>query len=128
MAGAHDSKACSLVCMDGDRKTSWLFLNLPRALLSVYRGIRYIHLILDNDGIRKSAVVRAFLRTIGAKIRLHFLPPYCPQENRIERLWKDVHDSVTRNHRGRSLRELLGRVHRYLRSRFRATWSASCHV
>ena len=29
---------------------------------------------------------------------LHFLPPYCPDHNRIERLWKDLHDNVTRNH------------------------------
>jgi transposase len=30
---------------------------------------------------------------------LHFLPPYCPDDNRIERLWKDLHDNVTRNHK-----------------------------
>jgi len=128
VAGAYDPRTGRLVCVDGDRKASWLFLSLLRALLSVYRGMRCIHLILDNYGIHKSAVVQAFLRTIGGKIRLHFLPPYCPQENRIERLWKDVHDNVTRNHRCRSLRELLDRVQRYLQSRFRVTWSASGHV
>ena len=28
-----------------------------------------------------------WLSVHGAKLRLHFLPPYCQKENRIERLW-----------------------------------------
>jgi transposase len=45
---------------------------------------------------------------------LHFLPPYCPDYNRIERIWKDLHDNVTRNHTCRSMRELLREVIAYL--------------
>ncbi|MGH7731054.1 MAG: transposase [Candidatus Eiseniibacteriota bacterium] len=51
-------------------------------------------------------------------MRLHFLPPYCPSENRIERLWLDLHADVTRNHRCRTIDELLGAVHGYLARRF----------
>ena len=43
----------------------------------------------------------------GERVQLHFLPPYCPDHNRIERLWKDLHDNVTRNHRCRTMDELL---------------------
>ena len=128
VAGAHDPRTGRVICVDGDRKVSWLFLNLLRALLEVYRWARCIHLILDNYGIHKSQVVAAFLRSVGTKIRMHFLPPYCPQENRIERLWKDVHDNVTRNHRCRTLHLLLEEVRNYLRSRFRVAWGASCHA
>ena|GEM_PF-6075022 len=28
-------------------------------------------------------------------MQLHFLPPYCPDYNRIERLWKDLHDTMS---------------------------------
>jgi transposase len=122
IAGAYDPRTGRIVCVDGDRKAVWLFLNLLRALLNVYRAARRIHLILDNYAIHKSQVVTAFLRTIGQKIELHFLPPYCPEENRIERLWKDVHDSVTRNHRCRDLQELLDRVCTYLASRLHVHW------
>lgn len=128
VAGAYDPSTGRVICVDGDRKVSWLFLNLLRALLEVYRWARCIHLILDNYGIHKSQVVAAFLQSVGAKIRLHFLPPYCPQENRIERLWKDVHDNVTRNHRCRTLQALLEEVRYYLRSRFQLVWGASRHV
>jgi transposase len=128
VAGAYDPRTGRVVCVDGDRKAVWLFLNLLRALLVVYRSAQRIHLILDNYIIHKSAAVAAFLRASGQKIRLHFLPPYCPEENRIERLWKDVHDSVTRNHRCRSLEDLLDQVWSYLSSRLHVFWGASRHV
>lgn len=128
IAGAYDPRTRRIVCVDGDRKAVWLFLNLLRALLTVYRSARRIHLILDNYVIHRSRLVAVFLRTVGKKIQLHFLPPYCPQENRIERLWKDVHDNVTRNHRCRSLQDLLGRVESYLVSRLQVRWGASCHA
>jgi transposase len=53
------------------------------------------------------------------KVRLHFLPPYCPDHNRIERIWKDLHDNVTRNHGCKDMEELMSEVHQYLRHRRR---------
>jgi len=128
LAGAYDPRTGRLTCVDGDRKAVWLFLNLLRALLRVYRSARRIHLILDNYVIHKSELVAAFLRTVGQKIQLHFLPPYCPEENRIERLWRDVHDSITRNHRCRMLQHLLDQVREYLESRLTVRWGSSYHV
>ena len=51
----------------------------------------------------------------GGRIVLHFLPPYSPNHNRIERLWRELHANVTRNHRCRTLSELLRNVERFLR-------------
>ena|SRR3989442_9858460 len=118
LAGAYDPVRQRLVYVVGDRKASWLFLNLLRALLDTYRAMRTIHLILDNFIIHKSRVARAWLRAHGAKLRLHFLPPYCPDENRIERLWLDLHANVTRNHLCRTMAELICAVHHYLAQRF----------
>ena len=83
-----------------------------------YRGARTIHVILDNFIIHKSRMTRAWLAQFGAKIQLHFLPPYCPEENRIERIWLDLHANVTRNHLCRTMAELLKAVHQYLATRF----------
>ena len=68
--------------------------------------------------IHKTARVEALLQQMGAKIRLHVLPPYCPDHNRIERLWQDLHANVTRNHRHRSMRDLLAALMRWLKVRF----------
>jgi len=118
LAGAYDPIHQRLVYVEGDRKASWLFLHLLRALLDASPGVRVIHLILDNFIIHKSRVTRAWLQEHGVRLRLHFLPPYCPNENRIERLWQDLHANVTRNHQCPTMRNLMGAVHRYLGERF----------
>ena len=51
-------------------------------------------------------------------LRLHFLSPYCPNENKIERIWLGLHANVTRNHHQRTIEALLARVHSYLTHRF----------
>ena len=98
-----------------------LFLNLLRALWCTYRWAKVIHVILDNHVIHETARVEQLLQQMGAKIRLHLLPPYCPDDNRIEQLWQDLHANVTRNHRYRNMRDLLAAVMRWLRARFAAT-------
>ena len=110
--------ACELDVLKRTRTTHVLFLNLLWALLAACRGVRVIHLILDNFIIHKSRVVRAWLREHRLQLRLHFLPPYCPNANRIERLWLDLHANVTRNHLCRTMTELMKAVHRYLAQRF----------
>jgi len=53
----------------------------------------------------------------GFRIVLHFLPPYCPDENKIERLWRDLHSEVTRNHTCRTMNELMDNVRAFLQER-----------
>ncbi|APR79019.1 Mobile element protein [Minicystis rosea] len=45
---------------------------------------------------------------------LHFLPPYCPDANRIERVWQDFHANVTRNHRCKAMTQLLDNAREYV--------------
>jgi transposase len=121
LAGARDPKARRLVYVEGARKTSLLFLELLHKLVTkTYPGARRIHIILDNYGIHDSAQVRLAMKSdAAARLELHFLPPYCPDPNRIERIWKDLHDNVTRNHRCASMEELMAEVRRYLGARNR---------
>ncbi len=117
IAGAYDPVRERMIYVTGDAKASWLFLNLLRALQQAYRWARRIHVILDNYVIHKSVLVQAALRRMP-KIRLQFLPPYCPNDNKIERVWLDLHANVTRNHRCRTLQDLMTEVHHYLADRF----------
>lgn len=54
-----------------------------------------IYLICDNAGYHKSKKVKEYLET--SKIELMYLPPYSPNLNPIERLWKLMHAIVTNN-------------------------------
>jgi transposase len=47
------------------------------------------------------------------------LPPYCPDNNRIERTWEDLHANVTRNHKCRDMSQLMRNVRAWLRRRNR---------
>ena len=54
-----------------------------------------IHLIWDNAGYHKSKKVNALGKRLN--ITIHYLPPYSPNLNPIERLWKIMHEEVTYN-------------------------------
>jgi transposase len=122
LAGAWNPKTRRLIYVEGERKNSLLFLMLLHKLATkIYPKAEVIHLILDNYGIHDSLQVRLAMKSEAAqKLRLHFLPPYCPDHNRIERLWKDLHDNVTRNHRCATMDELMAEVRSYLASRNRS--------
>ncbi|MCG3203026.1 MAG: hypothetical protein NFCOHLIN_02929 [Gammaproteobacteria bacterium] len=49
------------------------------------------------------------------RVQLLFQPAYRPWANRIERLWKQLHDTVTRNHCYQSLDMLMAAVRRFMR-------------
>jgi transposase len=81
----------------------------------VYRRYRRIHLVLDNYIIHKSKMTLSVVSQMGGKIVQHFLPPYSPEHNPIERLWGELHANVTRNHRRKSMRVLMMDVENFLR-------------
>jgi transposase len=119
LAGAWDARTGQLHWVEALRKTSTLFLTLLDYLLQAYPQAPVIHVILDNYRIHDSKVVQAALRWWGGRIRLHFLPPYCPNDNKIERVWQDLHANVTRNHTCRNITALMREVRYYLRRRNR---------
>lgn len=120
IAGAMDAATDRLIWAQGDRKHSGLFIELLKKLLKEYSGKKLIHVILDNFKIHSSKQVQTWLAEQGEKIRLHFLPPYCPDDNRIERCaWRELHANVTRNHRCEGIDELVGEVEYHLKQRNR---------
>jgi transposase len=46
-------------------------------------------LLLDDSGAHTSQRL-----TLPENVRLLFLPPYCPELNPIERVWRDLKDDV----------------------------------
>ncbi len=60
-----------------------------------YPEKRQIHVFCDNAPYYRNATVKEYLQ--GSKIKLHFLPPYSPNLNPIERLWKWMKERVIYN-------------------------------
>jgi transposase len=128
LAGALDVRTGVVIWVEGERKTSYLFLDLLDKLRRHYAGTPCLHLILDNYRIHSSTIMTAALGGyLAGKIKLHFLPPYCPDHNRIERVWQDLHANVTRNHQRATMKELMDDVRYYLlkRNRRKLAWLAA---
>jgi transposase len=119
LAGALEVRTSLLHWVEGERKTSDLFLSLLDKLLVIYAQAKVIHIILDNYRIHSSQIVGVALAGFASRIRLHFLPPYCPDHNKIERIWQDLHAAVTRNHQRRSMTTLMQDVRYHLHKRNR---------
>lgn len=124
LAGAMDARTDRLAWVRGERKNSRLFIDLLKKLLVEYANKKMIHVILDNYIIHSSKQTKLWLAEFGGKFRLHFLPPYCPDDNRIERkLWREVHANVTVNHRCQTIEQLMKEVTYYLIGRNRLAQS-----
>jgi len=57
--------------------------------------------------LRPHLAVREYLAEWAGRVVIHYLPAYAPDTNPIERVWWRLHEAVTRNHRCRSMDELL---------------------
>ena len=60
-----------------------------------YSTQKTIHLVLDGAGYHRSNVVIDKAKELG--ITLHYLPPYSPNLNPIERLWKVMNEHARNN-------------------------------
>ena len=64
-------------------------------LKSAYSSACTLHIILDQAGYHRSEETQRMAREKG--IELHFLPPYSPHLNPIERLWKIMNEECRNN-------------------------------
>lgn len=114
--GALNARTGTIVQGIAEHKNARVFTQFLDFLARTYRRARRIHLVLDNYIIHKARAVIRCLEDLGGRIVLHFLPPYSPDDNPIERLWKQMHDQVTRNHRHRTIDTLVEDVRLFLQN------------
>jgi transposase len=116
VAGGLNAKTGRLLWVVGERRNSALFIEFLQHVRKAYPAAKTIHLIVDNCKAHTSQKVQKALKDdFQGAIVLHFLPPYSPEHNPIERLWGELHANVTRNHRCKNIDELLERVKRFLK-------------
>ena len=122
VAGAMEARTHRLIWTEATRKNSDLFVDLLRRLCRAYPDHRVLHVILDNFVIHHRRRTQAAVQAFGGRIVLHFLPPYCPDDNKIERcVWRERHAHVTRNHTCETMDELMVEVRYDLAARNRQT-------
>ncbi len=94
-----------------------LFLAHLDDLRGRLRRYRKIHVICDSARCHTSDEVAVYLWEHRDRIDLHLLPKYSPDCNPIERVWWNLHDRITRNHKCGTMQELLDLTFAWLGSR-----------
>ena len=72
-------------------------IRLLESIETLYPLMALIHVFLDNARYHHAKLVQEWLARPGRRIRLHFVPAYCPHLNPIERLWGVMHKNMTHN-------------------------------
>jgi transposase len=67
-------------------------------------------IILDNSRYHHARSLTPWLRDHRRELRLDFLPPYSPQLNPIERVWKLTRKVCLHNHYFPTLQELVSAI------------------
>ena len=95
--GAFDLETSRLTWVEGERINAQTTQSLLEKLETAYPNKRVIHVFLDNARYHHAKMLQPWLERPDCRIRLHFLPPYAPNLNPIERLWGIMHQHITHN-------------------------------
>lgn len=93
--GALNEKDHSAVVLSEETINADSMITLLQALEKKHPHAEKIHCIADNARYNHANKVTEYLQT--SRVVLHYLPPYAPNLNLIERLWKFFHTKVLYN-------------------------------
>lgn len=118
LAGAWNFVTGKVLTVVGASKNRWLFIKLLETINRACPTTRFtkIYVVVDNYKIHKAKAVLDWL-SIHPRFELLFLPSYCPKANPIERIFGDIHDNCTRNHKRKRLSDLISDVVWYVKKR-----------
>lgn len=95
LSGAIDVVSHKIVIQEDETLNAESTIRFFQTLENAYPSKVTVHVFCDNAPYYRNKAVRQHLET--SKIVLHFLPPYSPNLNPIERLWKWLKERVIYN-------------------------------
>ena len=96
------------------------------AIETTYPLKRWIHVFLDNARYHHAELVQEWLARPGCRIKLHFIPTYCPHLDPIERLWGLMHKKITHNRSYAKFNDFCTAVLTFLRDEVPKNWHLYC--
>jgi len=124
--GAIDLETGQTVMKDVLTVDALSTIMLLMAIEAMYPGMRSIHVFLDNARYHHAKLVKAWLARPDCRIRLRFVPAYCPHLNAIERLWGLMHRNVTHNKCYATFRDFSVATLSFLRDDVPKNWRTWC--
>lgn len=94
ISGAYDAEKVEITYVESKGNVnSETFIELLGKIEKNYPEKELINIIIDNSTTHYSKLVQAYLKE-HSKINLIFIPPYSPNLNLIERLWKFLRKKI----------------------------------
>ena len=101
-------------------------IRLLESIAALYPMLALIHVFLDNARYHHAKLVQEWLARPGCRIKLHFIPSYCPHLNPIERLWGLMHRNVTHNKCYATCAQFADATLGFLRETVPRNWADFC--
>jgi transposase len=101
-------------------------IRLLESIQLLYPMLALIHVFLDNARYHHAKLVQEWLARPGCRIKLHFIPSYCPHLNPIERLWGLMHRNVTHNKCYATCAQFADATLGFLRETVPRNWADLC--
>ncbi|MCP4937464.1 MAG: IS630 family transposase, partial [bacterium] len=95
--GALDLETFSFTFVEAEKINAQTTQQMLEKLERKNPTMTAIHVFLDNARYHHAKVLQPWLESSERRVKLHFLPPYAPHLNPIERLWGVMHKWVTHN-------------------------------
>jgi transposase len=93
ICGAYNPENQELISINELTINAQAIIKLLKKIIAKYSSDKIITIYLDNAKYHKNKKVKEFL-SLHSNIKLEFLPPYSPNLNLIERLWKFANEKV----------------------------------
>jgi transposase len=124
--GAIDLETGKTRMIEAETVNAVSTIMLLMAIEAMYPGKRLIHLFVDNARYHHAKLVTAWLARPECRIKLHFIPAYCPHLDSIERLWGLMHKHVTHNRCHETFADFKTAVLNFLREEVPRNWNIYC--
>ena len=102
-----------IVWQEDEQYTAETFLEFLRKVVDVYPSGNIV-MVLDNARIHHAKLLEPFLNELNGRLKLVFLPPYSPQLNIVEGLWKWLKSDIINNVFYHTLAEIRQNVQTFM--------------
>jgi transposase len=124
--GAIDLETGQTRMIDVETVNAASTITLLEAIEALYPMLALIHVFLDNARYHHAKLVQDWLARPECRIKLHFIPSYCPHLNPIERLWGLMHRNVTHNKTYATCAQFADAAIGFLRDKVPRNWAEFC--
>lgn len=114
LLGTLNYETGEIFCIESTKYDAKVFLDFLKKVIEKYPAGKTV-MILDNARIHHAKLIQPFLEQNKNKIELVFLPPYSPDLNLIECLWKWLKERVINNVFYKSVSEIRANVKAFLK-------------